>query len=100
MGAIGTVGFKLIGVAFAIPSGIAANKALQKVWESSRGHKPPADAERKEPDSDWIELIVWAALSAAVTAAVQSAATRGAAVAYKALTGQQPPTKKTKEKAA
>ena len=93
MGAIGKVGFKLIGVAFAIPSGIVANKALHKAWVKSRGHQPPADADRKSPDTDWLEAIVWAAASAAVTAAVQVAATHGAAATYRALTGQHPPTK-------
>lgn len=100
MGAIGTVGFKVIGMAFAIPSGIVANKLLHKAWESSRGHKPPGSKDSKSPESNWPEVIVWAGLSAAVTAAVQAAATRGASATYRALTGQQPPVKKKKKEAA
>jgi hypothetical protein len=99
VGAIGKVGFKLIGVAFAIPSGIIANKALHKAWVKSRGHQPPADSDRKSVDTDWLEAIVWAAASAAVTAAVQVAATHGAAATYRALTGQHPPTKNAEEAA-
>src|SRR5882757_2760249 len=100
MGAIGKMGFELIGLAFAIPSGIAANKALHRAWEKSRGHEPPADSDRKSPDTDWLEAIVWAATSAAVTAAVQVAATHGAAATYRALTGQHPPAAKAAKAAS
>ncbi|HEX3811436.1 MAG TPA: DUF4235 domain-containing protein [Mycobacteriales bacterium] len=97
MGAIGKVGFKVIGMAIAIPSGILTRKALNKAWLSSRGHKPPGSKDSKSPEADWLEVVVWATVSAGVTAAVQSAATHGAAATYRALTGQHPPVKEKKK---
>jgi hypothetical protein len=97
VGAIGTVGYKVIGMAIAIPSGIAAKKTLQKAWVSSRGHQPPGGKDQKSAQADWLEVVVWATVSAAVTAAVQSAAAHGAAATYRALTGQEPPAKKDRK---
>ena len=89
--AVGKIGFKLIGLAFAVPSGIAVKKALNASWRRSRGHEPPKD--HTAPETDWLEAITWAAVSAAVITAGQIAATRGAEAAYRALTGRPAPRK-------
>src|SRR5262249_53561369 len=91
--AVGKIGFKLIGLAFAIPSGIAVKKALNAGWQRSRGHEPPKD--HTAPETDWLEAITWAAVSAAVITAGPIAATRGAEATYRALTGRPAPNHKS-----
>lgn len=88
-GPLGKVGYRVIGLAFAVPSGIAVKKALDAGWRRSRGSEPPRDP--KALDVHWLEALAWAALSAVVIAGAEIASTRGAAVAYRALTGRPAP---------
>lgn len=88
-GPIGKIGFKVIGLAFAVPSGIAVNKALKAGWRRSRGSDPPQDV--KAPENDWLETIAWAGISATVVTGVQVVAARGAAATYRFLTGRHAP---------
>lgn len=88
-GPIGKIGFKVIGTAIAIPSGIVVKQVLKKSWARSRGEKPPGSP--KAPGTDWLEALTWAAVSAAVITGGKIAATRATEATYRVLTGQQPP---------
>lgn len=94
-GPIGKVGFKLIGIAISVPTGIIVRKSLHKAWMRSRGAEPPKKP--KAPENDWLEAITWAGVSAAVSVATQVATERGAAKAYRALTGVPAPGHDPKE---
>lgn len=88
-GPIGKVGFKVIGMAISIPTGIVVRKSLQKAWTRSRGSEPPKKP--AAPENDWLEAITWAGVSSVVMAATQVATERGAAKAYRILTGVDAP---------
>lgn len=94
-GPIGKVGFKLIGIAISVPTGIIVRKSLHKAWVRSRGVEPPTKP--KAPENDWLEAITWAGVSSVVAAATQVATERGAAKAYRALTGVNAPGHDPKE---
>jgi hypothetical protein len=88
-GPVGKVGWKVLGLAFAIPTGIVVNKTLEKVWRRSRGSAPPKNP--AAPNVDWLDALVWAAISGVVVAGARVVANRGAAATYQTLTGRLPP---------
>lgn len=88
-GALGKVGWKLIGYGFAVPTGIVIRKALDKVWMASRKSPPPKNP--AAPGTDWLEALTWAAASGVAIALGRLIASRGAAGTYRALTGKLPP---------
>jgi hypothetical protein len=83
------IGWKVVGLAFAVPAGIAARKALDAAWKSARGSDPPANP--AAPGTTWSEALMWAAISGVIFAAARMVAARGAAATWKSLTGSLPP---------
>lgn len=81
--------WKLLGLGFAIPAGIAARKALDAGWERARGSTPPKNP--AAPGTDWLEALAWATVSGLIIAFARLVAARGAAATYKSLTGKLPP---------
>ncbi len=97
-GPLGKLGFKLVGMAFAIPTGIAIKKGVDAVWARTRGTAPPKNA--KDPENDWADVLMWAAASGTAVALGQIVASRGAERAYRVLTGlDAPPVEQSREKA-
>lgn len=88
-GPVGKIGWKVVGMAFSIPTGIAVRKAVDNAWRRSRGSEPPKDPRRL--DHDWVEVLLWAAASGTATAFAKVIATRGAAATYRAVVGLEPP---------
>lgn len=82
-------GWKVVGLAFAIPAGIAARKALDAAWKKARKSDPPANP--ATPGTTWTEALLWAAVSGVAYAAARLVAARGAAAAWRSLTGSLPP---------
>lgn len=97
-GPIGKVGYKLISMAFLIPTGIAMKKAVDAGWRRSRGTTPPQDP--KSLDNDWMDVLAWAALSGTAAALGQVVASRGAAATYRVVTGLDAPRSSDKSKKA
>lgn len=87
--AAGKVGIKVMSLAIGIPVGIATRKAVQKIWDSTRGCETP----RKPSDAgvQWTDAIVWAALSGVGVVVADLISRRTAEGAYRALTGNPPP---------
>lgn len=81
--------YRLVGMAFAVPVTFAMRRALRAAWRRSRGSEPPRSP--TAPGTDWKEELVWAAASAMSVAVGEIVASRGAARAYRALTGHTPP---------
>lgn len=88
-GALGKVGWKILGYGFAIPTGIALRKAMDAAWQSSRGTAPPKNP--AAPGTQWQEALAWAAVSGIAVAIGRMLAAQGAASTYKTLTGHLPP---------
>jgi hypothetical protein len=97
-GPIGKVGFKIIGMAIGVPAGMVVNKTLRKAWVRSRGSQPPGNP--KSPDTDWLEAVTWAGVSAAVLTAGQVVVARSSEAVYRFLTGAEPPGREPAEAAA
>lgn len=85
----GSLFWKLLGFGFAIPAGIAVRKMLDSAWMSIRGTPPPKNP--AAPGTKWSEAVTWAAASGIGIAIGRLFAARGAAGAYKKLTGKLPP---------
>ncbi len=83
------VGWRVMALAFAIPAGIAARKALDAAWKKSRGSDPPANP--AAPGTTWQEAVAWAAVSGVAYAIARLVAARGAAASWRTLTGSLPP---------
>ena len=81
--------WKLLGIGFAAPTGIAIRKLTDTAWYAARGNPPPKNP--AAPGTGWGEALAWAAVSGVAVAAGRMTAQRGAAAAYKALTGKLPP---------
>ena len=88
-GALGKVGWKVIGYGFSIPTGILVRKAIQGSWTSIVGTDPPKNPEA--PGTQWKEAIAWAAASGVAITVGRMIASAGAAKTYKTLTGKLPP---------
>jgi len=85
----GSLFWKLLGFAFAIPAGFAVRKMLDKTWMGVRGTAPPKNP--AAPGTDWKDALAWAAASGIAIAIGRMLAARGAAGFYKKLTGKLPP---------
>lgn len=85
----GSLFWKLLGFGFAIPAGFAVRKLVDQVWMGVRGTAPPKNP--AAPGTDWKEALAWAAASGIAIAFGRLIAARGAAGAYKKLTGKLPP---------
>lgn len=85
----GSLSWKLLGYAFAIPTGIVVRKVIDRTWMDIRGDAPPKNP--AAPGTKWSEALAWAAGSGIAIALGRLVAARGAAGAYKKLTGKLPP---------
>ena len=86
---MGKLLYRLLGMAFAIPTSRVLRKALNSAWRNSQGDEPPRDP--KAPNARLADVLAWAGLSALSVAIGQFVASRLAAAAYHALTGQPAP---------
>jgi hypothetical protein len=79
----------MIGTGSALAAGVAAARALDIVWATATGRKPPST-----PDSPEIaqrEALVWAAISGMAIGVAKTYATRRAARYWLRSTGELPP---------
>ncbi|MBA2390742.1 MAG: DUF4235 domain-containing protein [Geodermatophilaceae bacterium] len=88
-GALGKVGWKVLGYGFAIPAGIVVRKGISAAWTAAMGSDPPKNPEA--PGTQWKEAIAWAAASGVAITVARMVAADGAARVYKTLTGHLPP---------
>jgi hypothetical protein len=88
-GAAGKIGWKIVALSFAVPTGIAMRKALETGWRKARHDDPPKNP--AAPGTEWSEALAWAAVSGIAVAAARMVAARGAAATWKSLTGKLPP---------
>lgn len=67
--------FKLLGTLVSLGAGFAANKLVDTIWEKSTGNKPPKDGSNLE--NSLRSALVFALVSSAVAAIIQTLAGRG-----------------------
>lgn len=87
--AAGKIGWRIMALAFAVPTGIAVRKAIEAGWRKTKHDDPPKNP--AAPGTQWSEAIAWAAVSGLAVAAARLVAARGAAATWKSLTGKLPP---------
>jgi hypothetical protein len=88
-GAAGKIGWRIVALAFAVPTGIAVRKAIDAAWRKAKHDDPPKNP--AAPGTQWSEALAWAAVSGVAVAAARMVAARGAAATWKSLTGKLPP---------
>lgn len=88
-GGAGKVGYRILGYGIAIPTGIVVRKAMDAGWKFARGTVPPKNP--AAAGTTWQDALLWAAASGMAVGAGRLVAGRGAAGAYKTLTGHLPP---------
>jgi hypothetical protein len=88
-GAAGKIGWRILALAFAVPTGIAVRKAIEAGWRKAKHDDPPKNP--AAPGTQWSEALAWAAVSGVAVAAARMVAARGAAATWKSLTGKLPP---------
>ncbi len=81
--------WKLAGNAIGVASGVATMKALDAVWTTATGRKPPTKPEN--PDIAGREALVWAAFSGLALGVARTYATRRAAQYWVRSFGSVPP---------
>jgi hypothetical protein len=80
---------KLISALVGIPVGIFSKKLVQQTWIAARPEDPPRAPGDK--GVKWADAIGWAALSAGGLVLAELITQRTSEVAYKAITGSEPP---------
>ena len=88
-GTAGRMGWKIMALGFAVPTGIAVRKALETTWRKAKHDDPPKNP--AAPGTEWSEALMWAAASGIAVATARLVAARGAAATWKSLTGKLPP---------
>lgn len=88
-GAASKIGWRIVALGFAVPTGIAMRKAIEAAWRAARKDDPPKNP--AAPGTQWSEALAWAAVSGIAVAAARMVAARGAAATWKSLTGKLPP---------
>ncbi len=86
---LGKLAWKVAGLAFAIPAGIFARKAMNITWRSLRGSSPPTNP--AAVGTTWGEAMAWSAASGVAYGLARMVAARGAAATWRLLTGSLPP---------
>ncbi|MCU1688299.1 MAG: hypothetical protein JWN61_2905 [Pseudonocardiales bacterium] len=94
----GKLGWKVVTLVFAVPISMVVRKLIEKAWVKARPNDPPRDP--ASPGTTWLDALAWAAVSGIGVAAGRVLASRGAATAWRGLTGTEPPGSETQAEAA
>jgi Protein of unknown function (DUF4235) len=89
MAAGAKIGMKAMSILIGIPVGLVTKKVVERTWIAARPDNPPRKTSQR--DVRWGDAVGWAALSAAGIVVAELITQRGTQVAYRAITGNQPP---------
>ncbi len=70
---------KLIGTVITLGTGLVATKAISLAWKGVTGHEPPKGVDADDGEISIAEVVIFAAVSAAVAALVRAYVGRGTA---------------------
>ena len=93
------VGWRILTYAIGIPAGIAARRAVTRIWTSIGPAHPPGTPPRSpsDPNATLREAIIWTTISSAGLAFAENVTTRSAALVWRNLVGGQPPPAQTRD---
>lgn len=94
MGVGAKITMKLITVSISVPTTMVTKKLIEKAWLAARPDDPPRRA--NDADVTWADALAWGAMSAAGLVLADLVTRRGAESAFRALTGNEPPTSASK----
>jgi hypothetical protein len=80
--------YRPLGLLFGVVGGVVASSIFRQVWKQVSGDDEAPDA--TDPDQDWREVLLAAAIQGAVFGLVKAAIDRGGANAWQRLTGVWP----------
>jgi hypothetical protein len=80
--------WRMTGAAAGVLAAALARRAIEQAWRSARGTDPPSNP--ASPETSWGEALAWAVASGVALAVVRLVAQRGAAEAWRAVTGEYP----------
>lgn len=80
--------WQLVGAASGMAAGLVTNKILVALWKKVRGETPPVNPAARS--ASWPQALTWAISSGVIVAVTRLVAHRGAAEAWKAVTGDYP----------
>ena len=89
MKVISQVLYKLLTILVAIPVGRAIKKLIERGWTVARPENPPKNP--KKADVGWGDALIWAAISGVGAALGKVVTAKGAAGAWRAMIGTEPP---------
>ena len=72
-----------------VPVGRAVARLIERAWTAAKPGDPPKDP--KKADTSWGDALTWAVISGVGVALRKLISTKGAAGAWKAIVGTQPP---------
>lgn len=81
--------WKVTAMAAGTAAAAVTRRALQGMWRGTKGGEPPTNPAARR--TSWPEALSWAAASGVALAVSRLVAQRGAAAAWKAKTGSNPP---------
>lgn len=81
--------WSVFSLAAALLGATVARKSLTKAWQAATGKNPPANP--ADPDVDFWEAVLWAAVSGTAVQLARMLASRRAANYYTKSTGHLPP---------
>ena len=89
MAAGAKIGLKVMSLVIGIPVGIATKKFVEQAWLLVRPDNPPRRP--SEANVHWGDAVSWAALSATGIVVSELLTRRSAEMAFRAITGSEPP---------
>ena len=79
----------MMSIVVGIPVGIVTKKVVERAWLTVRPDDPPRKP--NEADVHWSDAVTWAALSGVGIVLADLITRRSSEVAYRAITGSEPP---------
>ena len=89
MNAISKLIYRLLSLLVAVPISRIIKKLVLQAWKAARPNDPPRDP--KKADVGWLDALIWAVISGAGSALAKLISTKGAAGAWRAIIGTEPP---------
>jgi hypothetical protein len=89
MAAGSAIGMKALSVVIGIPVGIATKRLVEKAWLTARPEDPPRKPSQR--NVAWLDALAWAAVSGAGVVLADLITRRSSEVAFRAITGNEPP---------
>jgi hypothetical protein len=82
------IAYKPVGLALGLAAGAVSGLVFRRIWRGVSGSDQPPDL--FDENTDWVEILLAAALQGAIFALVRAAADRAGAVGVRKMVGDWP----------